>query len=253
MSLMIDENVAAGVTTSNFLEGVNNLDPGTIIEDTAKLGYVVDPATTWLNYFCTIIEDLDPGVVIHKILPQQQTPIDTLASGLFDAATPPAIQGALKQAGLGGSTLYQKLTDVQANLTSQGKFTDIVQRMATSTYKFCLFGYAWRIAYRIPIPGIVTVGGVPAIPIYPQRVKRDSAIVGNYQGSPLYYSLWELWYQVAVPPKQTQLPPPNVAEHIAASDALPSGIQLPFSGPDSLAVPAGAPPPQPLQRNIRGT
>jgi len=250
--LILDENKAAGITGSKYLEGVSNVDPGTLIESGFLLPYVTDKKTSWLDYRCALSVELDPGVVLHKILPQSQQDVDTLASGVFDP--PPKLVRVTQVVPTGGivnqnvvklaqGTPFDELV-AQANTTSAGKYTDTVQRMATSRYWFCLKGWAIRAGYRIPIPGLTTVCGVPAIPDNPQKVLSDSEIIANYSGVPIYFSQWELWYFINVPPKQAQTPPPNLAEHITADVTLPKGMQAPLTQPDPQAVEAATTPPK---------
>lgn len=253
--LFIDQNVTDKVTSSQFLSGVNNIDPGNVIEQGFLLPYVFDPTASWMDWRCGFEIELDPGVVVHKILPQSQQAIDTLASQGFVVENIPTVQAGtptsppLKQAGFGNGQPFAA-TVAQANTVSAGDFADIAQRMSTSIYTFLMRGWAIRAGYKIPVPGLKYVCGVPAVPIKPQWV-NDSEIVANYSGVPIYFAQWKLAYTVTVPPKKAQTPPPNIAEHITATQTLPSGMQAPYSQPDSLALQSGYQPPQPLPRVIR--
>lgn len=248
--LLLDENVAAGLpTTKKFLEGVSNIDPALPIEKGFLLPYVIDAGASWLDCRCTVMIELDPGIAVHKILPQSPSSIDTLASAVMTKTgrIPVIAQGASLSPG--GTVTPISVADFaapgtwqtavgQANTISAGKYQDFVQRMATSKYRFCLKGWAIRAGHRIPIPGLVSWAGVTAIPDWPQRVLSDSEIVANYSGVPIFFAQWELWYIVNVPPTALQTPPPNVAEHITADATLPTGMQVPVSPLDSLAVQA---------------
>jgi hypothetical protein len=238
-----DPNVEAGVTSSNYLEGVNNVDSGNAIEKGFLLPYMMNPAATWLEYRCALSIELDPGIVLHKILPQSLQPIDTLASGTFDPqGQVPIVNGGIEQVNFNRSQPFEKNVN-QANTVGAGKYTDGVQRMATSEYRFRLRGWAVRAGYKIPIPGLKLVCGVPAIPDK-QVVLSDSEVIANYSGVPIFFSQWDLWYFIAVPPKTAQLPPPNLAEHIRADAKLPPGMQVPISAPDSLSVKSGGTAPK---------
>jgi hypothetical protein len=237
-----DENVTDGVTASNFLSGVNNVDNGALIEKNFLLPYMLNPAVTWLDYRCALSIELDPGIVLHEILPQAPQPIDTLASGTFDPQEQVLIEGQLAQVNFNRSQPFEKNVN-QANTVGAGKYTDGVQRMATSEYRFRLRGWAVRAGYKIPIPGLKLVCGVPAIPDK-QVVLSDSEVIANYSGVPIFFSQWDLWYFIAVPPKTAQLPPPNLAEHIRADAKLPPGMQVPISAPDSLSVKSGGTAPK---------
>lgn len=222
MSIFLDENVAAGLAkNANFQSGISDTDPGTVLEQDFLLPWVADPATSWLNYQNEIQCYLDAGLVRHKSLPQRAQTTDTLASSfLTDAKIDQSIAGM--------------------NLKSQGQFADSVQRMATSSYRFVLKGFGLRAGYKIPVPGIKTVAGVTA---YPDEIQwsRGNVVVGNYSGVPIFFNQWELWYFVIVPPKEQQVPPPNLAQHIRGDAKLPKGMQAPFSPTDQHAQTASLP------------
>jgi hypothetical protein len=215
-----DANTTAGIPPNNaFQFGVTDVDDGSVNEKGLTLPYVVNPRYSFLEYQMWIECYLDAGMVLHKQLPQVPQAIDTLAvAGAFDVNLDNNVNGV--------------------NLTSVGKFTDTVQRMATSEYQFVLKGFALRVGYQIPVPGLKTVAGVPAIPGKLQW-SLGNRVVGNYSGVPLFFNQWELWYFVAIPPKKPQLPPPNLGEHIRADAQLPTGMQVPWSQPDQQSQPTG--------------
>jgi len=128
-----------------------------------------------------------------------------------------------------------KITGRGVNIISNDEFTDTIQRMAHSVYWFRLYGQAMRIGLQVPIPGLKTVGGVQAIPHDANPQNAWNKIVGNYSGLPLWHAYWSLWYTVAEPPTSQQVPPSNLAQHIAGDVKLPDGMQAPFSTPDDLA------------------
>lgn len=221
--LFLDENTAAGLTPglNGAQSGVNNADPGTQHpENNIGFPWMMDKASSWMAYRCWVECELDAGMALHKPLPQQSQPVDTLAS-IF--TTDPTAD----------------TNTSGANFKSKGAYTDVVQRMATSTYIFRLRGMALRIGYRIPIPGLKSVAGVIPVPAAKQMV-RDSEVVGNFSGVPLFYSEWDLWYYVTSPPKSENVPPPNMAAHIRGDAELPAddGIAVPISRPDFNAVAA---------------
>jgi hypothetical protein len=204
---------------SPLLAGRNNLDPGGPIEKGFGLPWTVDPRLTWLDYNCWIECYLDSGLAVHRPLPQSDDPVDTLASqsvSPVDADAPSAKTGLVLQ--------------------SKAHFRDVVQRMAASRYRFGLKGYALRAGYQIPVPGLKTVGGVPAV--LEEEAVAYNRIVGNLSGIPLWYAAWTLWYTVVVPPTKEQAPPPNFAMAISGDQKLPKFIQAPFSTGDSNSVPA---------------
>ena len=214
------ENAAQNVTGKAQV-GVNDVDANVVLERAVQTPWTLNSKFSWLDYRCWIEVHLDPGMALHKPLPQASSRgnlVDSLASGFIDD---PAFDGNIKG----------------VNTTSVGTWTDMAQRMATSEYRFVLKGYAMRAGYQIPVPGLKTVAGVPAIPDNPQW-SSGNILVANMSGIPLWTCRWELWYFVVSPPQKQQLPPPNIADHIAADVVLPKTVQVPWSQPDANAVAA---------------
>jgi hypothetical protein len=229
--LLKDENTIQKVPrSSNILAGVSNFDDGSTPELGFTMPALVNPAVSWLDYRCWIECYLDSGIAIHTPLPQSVDGIDTLGSNdIYD----PSIETS--KAGV--------------NLKSMGKFNHIQQRMAASKYRFCLKGYARRFAFQIPIPKLVTIGGVPAVPDDERPQKAYNVLIANMNGVPLFQAEWELWYTILIPPTTPQLPPINLAQHIRADVTLPPNgeVQVPISQPDSNAVQTPLPVLQTLQ------
>lgn len=216
-----DENVAQKLPgNSKFLAGVNHKADIAAPEAQLTFPWLKVPEATWLGYSCRIECTLDTGLALHKPLPQSPQQIDTLAT--YDL-------------GVAGSAKIEK----GENLVSAGTFTDIIQRMGTSEYQFTLIGEGMRAGFQVPVPGLVSVAGVPAIPI--RQWVRGNQIVGNFYGIPLFYNAWELVYVVTLPPRGKQLPPPNQAMHIAADQPLPDECNVAIAPNDYNAV-AAAPP-----------
>jgi len=213
-----NENAANNLPErSSFLSGISNDDDGSVLEQGFGLPWTVNPLVTWMDYNCWIECYLDSGMALHKPLPQSEDPIDILSSQIV-------------------SPIDQK-AQVNKNgvqLVSSGKFADIVQRMASSTYRFCLLGNGLRIGYQIPIPGLLTVAGVEAI--FERSGACYNRVVGNLSGIPLFFAAWELWYVVTMPPKQAQEPAPNFSAAIRAAQDLPENIQVPYSTADYNSV-----------------
>jgi hypothetical protein len=188
-------------------------------EQQIELPWTLNPEFSWLFYDCWVEVHLDAGMALHKALPQRADPVDTLASVAID-------QGDMDA----------KISGVNFSSASTGK--DVIQRMATSTYRFVLKGRGMRAGYQIPIPGIVKVGGVPAIP---ERVQTAyDKIIGNLSGIPMWYAQWELHYIVNYSPGNVgseDAPVPfNPALKIRPDAELPEGVQLPQTQTDARAV-----------------
>lgn len=218
-NLFQDTNVAQGLPAKGqFQAGVSDFDPeGLTVERDVLIPIARDPEATWVYYETEITCFCDSGIVVHRHLPQGDYDPATLASCFIDDAN------------------IDKLTGRGVNLKGIDSYSDTVQRMAHTQYWFRLFGQAMRIGHQVPIPGIKTIGGVPAIPHDDNPQMAYNKIVGNYSGSPLWYAAWSLWYTTAVPPAANQTPPPNLAAHIAGDVTLPTGMQAPFSQPDDEA------------------
>jgi hypothetical protein len=232
MAIFLNENVARGLSqNAAFQVGKSDVDRlGNSPEQDVQAGWLINPDISWVEYECWIESYLDSGIAIHRPLPQSAQQVDSLAASSVD-----------------DPDFAQITTGV--NLTSKARYKNITQRMATSVYRFCLKGYAKRVGYRIPIPSLKSVGGVPAVPDDEQPQAAYNRMVGNNGGVPIFFAEWALWYTVAVPPREEQLPPSDLAEHITAEDQLPTGIQVPLTVPDSEAV--NTQPPQ-LFNPIRG-
>ncbi len=214
----LNQNKAVGLpANSRFQAGVSDIDNGRLIELGVKLPWTVDPATSWLAYSCWIEVLLDAGLARHKPLPQAATVPDTLAS--YEVYDPSA---------------DKKVGNV--NLVWQGQGEDVIQRMSTSTYTFILKGMAQRAGYQIPVPGLVTIAGVKAYPAEKQW-SLGNRLVGNFGGIPVFENAWELWYYVALPPKDAQVPPPNLAQHMRGDVQLPPGVRPPWSPTDRNSTP----------------
>jgi hypothetical protein len=220
-----DENLAAGLppgTITTPQSGISDADSGSIIEKNISVPWVIDPAASYIQYNNWIEINLDAGIALHKTLPQYPTPVDTIASTF-------------------ATQVNSQLPDFDfdtnsngVNTISQSRVQDLVQRMATSTYRFVMRGSGVRAGYQIPIPGLRSVAGVAATPGEIQRAAN--IIIANASGVPIWFAYWELWYYITMPPKAQQLPPPNLAEHIGANQQLPAAIQVPYSPVDFNAV-----------------
>lgn len=218
-----NNNLAAGLQpTDRFQVGSSNVDPDApgSIEQGFLLPWPSDPKATWVYFDCTIGVMLDSGIVVHNRLPQIDAPADTLAACGIDDRN------------------IDSLTGLGVNLKSRDQYTDIVQRMGHSRYWFRLWGQALRVGYQVPIPGIKTIGGVPAIPYdrNPQWAFNRISPGGNYGGVILWHAVWSLWYTTAVPPRSNTIPAVDPSAHITGNARPPQGIQSPYSAPDDDAV-----------------
>ncbi len=226
-----NENIAAGLPANGqFQSGVSNFDAaGQAVERNVNIPFATDAQANWVYYDVSIYCYLDSGIVVHNHLPQYDSDPDTLASCFISDPN------------------IDRITGRGVNLISEDTYEDVVQRMAHSRYWFCLMGQAMRVGQQVPIPGIKTIAGVPAIPFDETPQIAYNRIVGNYSGYPLYHAVWKLWYTTAKPPKQQQPAPPNPGLFISGTTPLPKGMQAPFSQPDDEAESVQPP----LQNPIR--
>ncbi len=224
-----NNNIASGLPEkSQYQVGVSNVDSATpTIEKGVLLPWPSDPSTSWVYFQCTMGVMLDSGIVVHNRLPQVDNAPDTLSVMDLNNSDAPIKVGGV-------------------NLSCKDQYQDIVQRMGHSRYWFRLWGRALRIGYQVPIPGVRTIGGVPAIPYdkNPQWAFNRVFPGGNYGGAVLWHAEWSLWYTTAAPPRDSNdVPAVDLAAHISGKTPLPdtNGIQTPYSRPDDNAV-ASHPP-----------
>jgi hypothetical protein len=224
MSVFINENVARRLPQNGqFQVGRSDVDPGTNVEQGIALPFPQDPATSWLYFDGVVGVMLDSGIVVHSRLPQVNKGYDTLASCNLDDPN------------------WDQLTTSGVRLTCKDQYTDIIQRMGHSRYWFRIWGQGLRAGYRVPIPGLKTIGGVPAIPYdkNPQWAFCRIAPGGNYSGVILWHAQWSLWYTTSVPPNNNTIPAADPAARVSGVNPLPTSIEPPFSIPDDDARSTG--------------
>lgn len=197
-----------------------DVDNNDNVEQGIDLQWSSDPAGSYLYYDVTVGSMLDSGIVVHNRLPQVNNAPDTLSTIALDDPS------------------LDFLTGPGVNLKCADQYQDIVQRMGHSRYWFRLWGQALRIGYQVPIPGIKTIGGVPAIPYdrNPQWAFNRISPGGNYSGLILWHAQWSLWYTVAVPPVNNTIPAADPSAQIQGDAPIPDSIQAPFSSADDDSV-----------------
>lgn len=206
-------------------EGVDP-DTGASPDAQVRLTGLFPPESSWLNYHIEFITELDPGVALHKPLPQKDDTVDSLGSVNIFSQNPE----------------FNTLDSV--NTISKSSSEDILQRMATSTYRVCVRGFGVRAGYKVPVPDLKVFGGVPVSPGKHKVI--GPRIVANYSGIPIYLTAWELWYDVPTPPKAKQPTPPNLAQHIGDVANPPRQIPVPVSVPEPPIATSGRLPFQPI-------
>lgn len=192
-------------------DNLKNVDAGVEIQG------LCDPELSWMQYENSISTHLDPGMVLHKTLPQSLAQIDTLATVDAFAANAQGFTGI----GKNGSGI---------NTISKSRQSDYAVRASTSSYRVCLQGWGMRAGYQVPVPGLSKFGGVTPVP--DKQWTSGQRIVANYSGIPIYVCGWRLWYYIPVPPTANQLPPPNLYQGIGGDAVPPANIPLPISVPE---------------------
>lgn len=196
-------------------EGVDP-DSGQSPDESVRMQGLPSPEASWLNYEIDFITELDPGIALHKALPQSNDLTDTLASvDVFGAKS-------------------ESHTTYGVNTVSKSTGSDVLQRMATSTYRVALRGFGVRLGYKVPVPGLLSFGGSAVSPA--KQVVIGPRIVANYSGVPVYLTAWLLWYDVPAPPRQQQTAPPNLAAHIGDISSPPRTIGVPISESEAPAI-----------------
>ena len=212
-----DTNKSYGLPSEDkFQFGVSDCDQNSVLEQNIGIPWSSDPAASYMYYECTVGVMLDSGIVVHNRLPQVNNLPDSLSSVSLDSAD------------------LATITTAGVNLKCQDQYQDIVQRMGHARYWFRLWGQALRAGYKVPIPGIKFIGGVPAIPYdrNPQWGVNRIFRGGNYGGVILWHANWSLWYTTAVPPTSQAIPTSNPFAHISGDVRPPEFMQAAFSRPD---------------------
>jgi hypothetical protein len=195
--------------------------PSPAWETQVDLPWNVDPETTWIDYRCEVEVQMDSGMALHKILPLQAFPdVDSLGAVAIDDPT-------------------MDLEDTDGTIIEgESMGTDIIQRMATTEYRFFLRGYGIRAGFQIPIPDLIQVGNAQ---VTPERQRAVQVIIGQFAGIPMWFAQWESSYIISVPPGVgTGQPVPfNPALKIRPDAQLPAAVVLPLP-PDQIPEGGGA-------------
>jgi hypothetical protein len=218
----LNENVANRLPkNAPFQVGRSDRDSGREVEADAGLLYVGDPVGSFRYFECQVGVMLDSGIVVHNQLPQVNNAPDTLAATDLD------------------SDGYPFVTNLGVSLKCKDQYADIVQRMGHARYWFRIWGRAARVGYQVPIPGIRTIGGVPAIPYdkNPQWACNSIVPGGNFGGVIMWRAEWSLWYTTAVPPTSSAIPAADpTAQVVGSPDPPPAEMEVPVSLPDDSAL-----------------
>lgn len=150
-------------------------------EDDAAIlrGATIPPEQSWLDYFCETLADFEWTVARHR-------PIGTTAP-----PDPP-------QFIVDGPARASARVVVPDDPPPAANAPDVLQSIgAAPACRIWLRGYAFRFKYPIPIPEVLTVGGVTAVR---KSLTYRKASVGAIGGTPVNFIAWSVGYEVAEPP-----------------------------------------------------
>jgi hypothetical protein len=161
----------------------------------------VTPNNSWMDFQPWLSVETESGLVIGSTLPP--TP---LSQGANSGAWQPLVQGLPGGSAL-ESTFFPQAADVglgQPGSQNQGSGNSLqatfdnptfVQQRTQPIVYVTLHGYAVRAGFQIPIPQLLTVGGLTATPC--GRADRgegfEQTAIGNVT-VPLYVAKWKLRY-----------------------------------------------------------
>lgn len=155
---------------------------------------MIDPRTNWLHYDGELTVKVTTNVMRHKLVGAvlKADPAGPNMPGILGGvnALNPGVGLAGKPAG--------KLINKPAKPTP-----DVVQRRATPTYTAILSGRAIRAGMRVPIPKLVTLGGVEVVPDKQVATEKKLATLA---GVGIYGLSWSLSYLVPGEPADALIP-----------------------------------------------
>lgn len=99
---------------------------------------------------------------------------------------------------LGIVSRLQKATNGNVASADTG-VPDVLHETRSPSPWIWLIGYAQRFGHRIPLPKIVSVGGVEAV--LNRVIKTGTKVLWNYMGTPAYETYWWLEFLLAEPPR----------------------------------------------------
>lgn len=193
-------------------KGLYGTTPSTKVgsDSTPFPNYVLDPATSWLAYDLKVRLLEDDRIAVHKPLQQRSPPqpVPPLDGFLGSAETTAVGAGPVRQvgnsAGVAGLASGGSAVGVPgAGVTSST--LDLVQRVSAPNYTFILQGMGVRVGFPVPIPRVLSVGGIAVTQAW-QDVSQDVLCMAS--GVPIYRSTWTSAYVLPASP-QGGLPLPE--------------------------------------------
>ncbi len=159
---------------------------------------VIDPEDSYMEYEMNVDLLQDDAVLSHKPLP-----VDASLRANRGFSTLRAVGGAVGAGGNGAGawSAFIPAEDLLSrpfrpgSLAETGEFASTIIRQAASTYGVLLTGHGVRIGGPPDAPGLLSIGGVPAVSAN-QSLLGDGfrqKVIGNV-GVPIHYGMWQFRY-----------------------------------------------------------
>lgn len=182
--------IKAGVAVTQAASGMNAERE---INDTVKvLLRNLNPFNSWLFYSIWLVWNERSGAVRHKLL---LPPDDSAARNPAIPESGPTPAGGVWGGRLGSDDSIRDQTGpgVTPAEGRGSRTTDPVQRPVGPSRRIWLKGRGVRLGYRVPVPILKTVGGVPVVEV--ERWIEEKPI-GAVAGIPIYRTDWAIEYMV---------------------------------------------------------
>jgi hypothetical protein len=187
------------------------------------------PDETWINYDATIRYKESSNTVMHKPLPSQPQagyrfpPPPSIGPGITSSAgaasttraappTPP--QGPTVPDATAAASVLAAAVGAAGAAQAQGNLPhDAIQRTTAPSRTVELLGYGTRLGYRVPVPRLMSVGGITAV-----EEERDvvvDRVIATFGDTPVYETMWRITYTVPAAPAYL----PTLSNPLLESDA----------------------------------
>jgi hypothetical protein len=161
--------------------------------------------SSWVTYRPGIRQRTRTNVVRHKPLPKPPLNAPPIGNGggLPSLPISGGVVGGLQATGKysgppatdAGPALAQGALDTGD--TTTGYPADVFQRAAAPTRTIVFSGFATRIGYRIPVPKLVSVGGLPAVELERDVIETEPTAVGAVL---IFGLVWSITYAIGQAP-----------------------------------------------------
>jgi hypothetical protein len=162
---------------------------------------------SWVDLVAWLSVETDSGVTVGILLPSSPLSLGANTGVWQQLLSSGLPEGALE------STFFPQAADLttgQQNSQSQAQGTTFVQYRTSPILYVTLHGYAIRVGYQIPIPQLLSVGGLDAVPCGRTDMGEgfEQCTIGNL-GWPLFFAKWKLRYVIAAKTGTPQASTPN--------------------------------------------